>query len=183
MRSRMLLGIIVSASLAFACAQSDAGVTASVKGQLVADELVKARRIDVDTRDRIVTLTGQVRSREEASKALAIARNTEGVADVMNRLTIASGTEMAAPTTGAGALPPAAAAGVDSGITTRVKAKLLADPDVSGLKIDVDTRAGVVTLTGTVNTQAEKSEALELVRQTDGVTDITDRITVRRRQY
>jgi hypothetical protein len=35
----------------------------------------------------------------------------------------------------------------DPGITSAVKTKLLADPDVSGLRIDVDTREGAVTLT------------------------------------
>jgi hyperosmotically inducible protein len=63
-----------------------------------------------------------------------------------------------------------------------VKAKLLADPDVAGRRIDVDTRNRVVTLTGTVASQAEKSEALQLARQVQGVADVTDKLTVKGRQ-
>jgi CBS domain-containing protein len=64
-----------------ACAQSDAGITTSVKSQLAADDLVKARNINVDTRDRVVTLTGEVGSTAEEAQALQIARNTKGVAN------------------------------------------------------------------------------------------------------
>lgn len=58
MRSRLLFSIVGCAIFAIGCAQSDAGITTSVKSQLAADDVVKARRIDVDTRDRVVTLTG-----------------------------------------------------------------------------------------------------------------------------
>lgn len=42
--------------------------------------------------------------------------------------------------------------------------------------------AAAVTLTGTVRTQAEKTEALQIARQVKGVTSVTDRLTVERRQ-
>jgi hypothetical protein len=43
-------------------------------------------------------------------------------------------------------------------------------------------RNRVVTLTGTVKTQAEKNEALEIARKVQGVTSVTDRLTVEGRQ-
>jgi len=180
MRAR-LLGVIGAAAIAFACAQSDAGITTSVKNKLIADDTVKARQIDVDTRDRIVTLTGEVRSVVEESRALEIARSTKGVSNVVDNLTIV---EETAPT--AGIADPdidrgTTETGTDAGITSIVKTKLLADPDVGGLKIDVDTRNGVVTLTGTVHSQAEKAHALEIARKSNGVTSVTDRLTVRAR--
>lgn len=58
----------------------------------------------------------------------------------------------------------------------------MADPDVAGLRIDVDTRGQVVTLTGTVRTQAEKSRALQLAGDVEGVMRVTDRLTVEGRQ-
>ena len=70
MRSRLLFGIVGAAMLAVGCAQSDAGITTSVKSRLAADDLVKARRIDVDTRERVVTLTGEVRTADEEAQAL-----------------------------------------------------------------------------------------------------------------
>jgi osmotically-inducible protein OsmY len=58
---------------------------------------------------------------------------------------------------------------------------LLTDPDVSGLRIDVDTRDAIVTLTGIVSTPAEKLRALEEARKVDHVARVEDRLTVRPR--
>lgn len=60
----------------------------------------------------------------------------------------------------------------DAAITSAVKTKLLGDPDVKGLNIDVDTTNGVVTLTGVVHTAAERAEALRLARETKGVKNV-----------
>jgi hyperosmotically inducible protein len=185
MRAGLLFGTICTAMLAVGCAQSDGGITTSVKTQLAADDLVKARRVDVDTRDRVVTLKGEVRSAEEEAKALQIARNTKGVSSVVDELSVVP-EPATAPTTGIGEPATEGGAGdvvvTDAGITSAVKVKLLADPDVAGLRIDVDTRDRVVTLTGTVATQAEKSEALQLARQVKNVVDVTDKLTVKHRQ-
>jgi hyperosmotically inducible periplasmic protein len=184
MKSGSMLGILFSMVFAMGCAQSDPGITTSVKTQLMADDLVKARNINVDTRDRVVTLTGTVQSREEEAKALQIARSTKGVADVVDNITISS-EPGSTPTTGrVGETPPgttAAEAMSDAGITAMVKSKLLADPDVSGLRIDVDTRDRIVTLTGTVASSVEKARAVELAGKVDNVTRVEDRLTVRPR--
>jgi hyperosmotically inducible periplasmic protein len=185
MKSRSMLGLLAFAVFVLGCSQSDSGVTTSVKTQLMADELVKARNINVDTRDHIVTLTGTVQSAAEEAKALQIARSTKGVTDVVDNIVIAPSTEPgAAPTTGQADTSigtAAAEALTDAGITTKVKTTLLADPDVSGLRIDVDTRDGVVTLTGTVNSSAEKTRALDLAGKVDHVKRVEDKLTVRPR--
>jgi hyperosmotically inducible protein len=49
---------------------------------------------------------------------------------------------------------------------------------VAGLKIDVDTQSGVVTLSGTVKSAAEKEEAVRLARDTAGVKSVNDMIKV-----
>jgi len=66
----------------------------------------------------------------------------------------------------------------DSAITTKVKSKLALDTETSALKIDVDTNGGVVTLTGAVQTQAEKAEAERISRNTEGVIRVVNNITV-----
>jgi hyperosmotically inducible protein len=67
----------------------------------------------------------------------------------------------------------------DAGITAAVKAKLLADPTVGGLKIDVDTRNGVVWLTGDhMNSQAEIDQAIKLARETSGVKGVENKMVV-----
>lgn len=66
----------------------------------------------------------------------------------------------------------------DAEITTAVKTKLLADTKVGGLKIDVDTTKGVVTLTGPVNSIAERAQALKLARHTHGVRRVVNKLTL-----
>ncbi|GGK14745.1 BON domain-containing protein [Luteimonas terricola] len=60
----------------------------------------------------------------------------------------------------------------DTWITTKVKSSLLADPDVAGLQIDVETLNGVVTLSGDVASQAQIDEALRIATEIEGVTDV-----------
>ena len=66
----------------------------------------------------------------------------------------------------------------DASITSAVKTKLLGDPKVGGLKIDVDTKDNVVTLSGTVHSAAEKAEAVRLAKNTTGVKKVIDKLTI-----
>jgi len=88
MRFRTLIGTCAVAALTVGCAQTDAGISTNVKNKLIADDLVKARQINVDTQDKVVTLTGQVNTAEEESRAIQIARNTSGVRDVIDQIDI-----------------------------------------------------------------------------------------------
>ena len=69
----------------------DAGITASVKAKLADDPMVKARDIDVDTLEGVVTLSGKVQTESERMRALQIARGTSGVKSVTNNLEVAGG--------------------------------------------------------------------------------------------
>lgn len=62
--------------------------------------------------------------------------------------------------------------GTDTWITAKVKSALLADTDVAGLEINVETVNGVVTLAGQVAEQAQIDEAIRLARGIEGVTDV-----------
>jgi osmotically-inducible protein OsmY len=72
--------------------------------------------------------------------------------------------DLAAAATADGSPP-----GGDAWITSKVKAQLLADADVRGLDIDVDTQGQVVTLTGTADSDAARTKAIELAQATSGV--------------
>jgi hyperosmotically inducible periplasmic protein len=69
-----------------ATVMNDAEITAAVKTKLLADKTVGGLKIDVDTSDGVVTLTGPVHSGIERSQALRLARNTKGVKRVVNKL-------------------------------------------------------------------------------------------------
>jgi hyperosmotically inducible periplasmic protein len=179
MHGRLLLGVLGTAALLVGCSQSDSGITSSVKSKLIADEVVKARNINVDTYDRVVTLTGTVESPIEESRAIELARNTKGVADVIDKMSVASGEPGATPTTGLTAPAPGLNSAVaDTTITNDVRARLLADSDVSTQKIDVDTHDKVVTLSGTVATLEQKSKAVELAGKADNVLRVEDDLLV-----
>ncbi|MCR6686631.1 BON domain-containing protein [Pseudoxanthomonas sp.] len=60
----------------------------------------------------------------------------------------------------------------DTWITTKVKSSLLADNDVSGTKIEVDTVNGVVFLTGTATSQAQIDKAKRIAAAVEGVSKV-----------
>jgi osmotically-inducible protein OsmY len=66
----------------------------------------------------------------------------------------------------------------DATITARVKTSLLNDPQVGGMKIDVDTTQGVVTMSGIVKSKAEADRAVQLARQAKGVKDVKSTLQV-----
>lgn len=67
----------------------------------------------------------------------------------------------------------------DSVITSKVKAKLLEDKEVSGLAVNVETFKGVVQLSGFAETEAERQKAVQLARSVGGVKDIKNDIRLK----
>jgi hyperosmotically inducible protein len=67
---------------------SDSALTAKIKSKMVLDDEVKARGIDVDTADTVVTLTGVVGSIDERNRAVRLARETKGVTKVIDKLRV-----------------------------------------------------------------------------------------------
>ncbi len=67
-------------------ALSDGALTAKIKSKMALDDLVQARSIDVTTKDRVVTLSGSVRSPREHERAVQLAKETAGVKDVIDKL-------------------------------------------------------------------------------------------------
>ena len=201
MRSRVgaWLSAAVFAAATVACSGADAGITTAVKSKLAADDTVKAYRIDVDTSNAVVTLNGQVDTARARARAVELAKATDGVRDVVDNLSVVAGvtppgglddaamkrardaadaTTADADTAKRDTVGTAGSAAGDATLTAKVKAKFLADTSISGLKIDVDTKNDVVTLSGTVPTAAEKRHAVEVARATDGVKSVVDNLKV-----
>jgi hypothetical protein len=83
-------GFVSAVALLFtvACGQTDAGITTAVKSKLAADDTVKAYQVDVDTSNKVVTLRGDVETMAQKQHAVTIARNTDGVTDVIDQLRV-----------------------------------------------------------------------------------------------
>ena len=66
----------------------------------------------------------------------------------------------------------------DGALTAKIKSKMALDDSVQARSIDVTTRDHVVTLSGTVRSVAEHDRALQLAKETAGVTQVVDRMKV-----
>jgi osmotically-inducible protein OsmY len=69
-------------------AASDTAVTTQVQAKFLNDPMIKARRINVQTQEGGVTLSGSVMSKAESDKAEELAKDTEGVKRVVNNLIV-----------------------------------------------------------------------------------------------
>ncbi|MDH3885838.1 MAG: BON domain-containing protein [Desulfobacterales bacterium] len=142
----------------------DSTITTRINHEMVKDEVVKARQIDVDTIGGHVTLTGVVGTRKESARAVKIAQGVAGVKSVSNNLQIGERSY--------GNIWD------DNLISNKIKAKLIAEPEVRSLNIDVDVYLGVVTLTGIVGSKYQKDRAIALSRSTDGTVKVIDNLKV-----
>ncbi|MBA2303564.1 MAG: BON domain-containing protein [Acidobacteria bacterium] len=90
----LLLAMILALPLLGACGKTvgetidDATITTRIKTAFVNDPVVGAMRIDVDTFKGLVTLSGRVKSKDEETKAIALAKSIKGVSQVKSTLTI-----------------------------------------------------------------------------------------------
>ena len=66
----------------------DSYITSSVKTQLASDKLVSLTRVDVETNNGVVYLTGQVRTAEQRSHIGSLASEVKGVKRVVNNLQV-----------------------------------------------------------------------------------------------
>ncbi|MGD8345100.1 MAG: BON domain-containing protein [Desulfobacterales bacterium] len=143
----------------------DSTITTRVKHAMMRDKIVKARQIDVDTIGGHVTLTGAVATRNEAKRASQIAQSVPGVKSVSNNIQVGERSF--------------GDVWDDNVLSNKIKAKLIAEPEVRSLNIDVDVYLGVVTLTGIVSSKYQRDRALELSRSTEGAVKVIDNIKVR----
>ena len=67
----------------------------------------------------------------------------------------------------------------EGSVTAKIKAKMALDDTVKALDIDVDTSGTTVTVSGIVDTEAQRQRALQLARETEGVKQVVDHLRVR----
>jgi osmotically-inducible protein OsmY len=67
----------------------------------------------------------------------------------------------------------------DATITSKVKAALVADPDVKGTQVNVNTYRGVVSLSGFVGSDAEARKATQKAAEVAGVTSVRNDLQVK----
>jgi osmotically-inducible protein OsmY len=174
---------------------TDPAITTTIQARFFGDEAIKARDVEVDTDEGVVTLSGTVESEAERARAVQLAQQVEGVTRVENEISV----EPREPDTtrdasaGSPTAPVAANRPGERGdrvevadadgtrtpawITMKVQAQYFADDLVKGRRIDVyASRTGAVRLEGQVDSDAERRRAVEIAKSTEGVTTVADHL-------
>jgi hyperosmotically inducible periplasmic protein len=146
----------------------DATITAAIKSKMLWSNESDGLYATIKSQRGAVVLTGKAGSADAKALAGRLAANTRGVVSVDNQLMVDANAvrNNKAPE----AVTPGAGQGIaDAWITTKVKSTFLFSSHVSGSDISVDTREGVVTLAGKVDSGIERALAIELAQNIRGV--------------
>lgn len=162
----------------------DEALAEQVSRALEQDDALAGSDIDVQSvNDGVVVLAGQAETLTAHRRAVENARGVEGVRRVASE--IQSPDELGdeeiweEETAGAQAAGREAGGAVsDAWLTTKAKVALMAEPGLSPMAINVDTRSGVVTLFGIVETEEIKGKAESEVSQLDGVKAVENELQV-----
>lgn len=202
-RFSMLLMVLVSAMAFAACesnnmedartgapAMTDTQLEEAINAKLDADMQLREADLSVeaDADRNEVTLSGTVPTQEIREKAVQLAKTAHAGLIVTDKIDVVPGdvsrenyTEEMAREQRERASRSGDNVGDsldDAWIHTKVVAKLIGNMDTPQRKINVDVNNNVVTLRGTVDTAAEKSEAERVARETDGVRQVINQIKV-----
>jgi hyperosmotically inducible protein len=145
----------------------DTVILGKVKSALIGDKTADADEINVEVRKGIVQLNGFVDNAKEKAQAETVAKAVSGVKGVENNLLI----KQAEQTTG-GVID-------DSSVTAKVKSALIESADTKGGDIKVETRGGVVQLSGFVESEAQKNAATKVAQSVKGVTAVKNSLSIK----
>ena len=145
----------------------DATLVATVKSKLLWNSNTEGLDINVNADNGKVSLTGNAQTAEAKELAGRLAANTDGVRAVNNQLSVSATDSTAAKAQNAA--DETAAVISDAWITSKVKSSFIYSRNLDGLDISVDTQKGMVSLSGTVLSNAEKQLAIETARNIRGV--------------
>lgn len=144
--------------------------------------------IDADASQNTVTLSGKVASQEMRTHAVELAKNAHPGIVVTDKIDVeprdvprAEYTEDNARTARERARERGETIGAsldDAWIHTKVVSKLITNADTPQRKINVDVNNNVVTLRGTVETAAQKTEAERVAKDTEGVRRVVNQLKV-----
>ena len=156
----------------------DAWIDGKAEATLLFNGNLNSFDINTDVQNGKVVLTGKVENSVDKKLAEELVANIDGVTDVVSQLTILADHDDADVDNddmdGEAAMDKL----TDAKIATVIKTRLLMDTDISGFDIDVDVKAGNVTLTGTVDSDAERDLAVEIAKNASDVTDVEDNLKV-----
>ncbi len=150
--------------------KSDAWLSVQVKTSLLYNRNVSGVKTQVFVTDGIVTLKGEADNQAQKDLAGEYAKDVDGVKAVSNEMTIAAVAPKSDKTMGEKI--------DDASITAQVRMAFLSHHSTSAFKTGVDTKDGVVTLTGMASNGAGKDMAAKVASDVHGVTKVINNMTI-----
>jgi hyperosmotically inducible protein len=205
----VLMALVAAAGTMTSAAQQpvkDGWITMKIHSMFVPEDALEGSNVDVDTAGGVVTLSGTVTSEAGRARALAVAKSTDGVKSVVDKLRIgpaerelddiardagqatssaakevARDTSSAAKEVAKDTKAATKATGrkiTDGWVKSKIFAQYLTENALDDSNIDIDVANGVVTLNGTVKTAAGKTRAVAIAKATDRVSSVKDNLRV-----
>jgi osmotically-inducible protein OsmY len=154
--------LLLIATLSYAAENDleDKDITLAVENELLLDEGVSSHLVDVSTTEGIVKLSGSVGNILAKERAVKIARSVKGVRSVVDRIEVTPVEQS------------------DYQISANVSNALLNDPATDSYEVEVEVNDGIVSLSGTVDSYAEKELCAEVAKGVKGVKDVKNNIDI-----
>ncbi|ALM90194.1 MULTISPECIES: BON domain-containing protein [Alteromonas] len=193
---RTLLSILVATSMTTAAfagdmetdnkwekGAKDAWIDGKAEATLLFNGNLDSFDINTDVNNGNVVLTGKVDHSVDKKLAEELLSNIDGVMSVDNQLSVIEEKDMDKMASdmsddAESEYDEQTGTLTDAKIATVIKTRLLMDSDISGFDIDVDVEAGNVTLTGNVDSDAERQLAVEIAKNASDVKNVEDNLQV-----
>lgn len=160
-------------------ADADASMEDRIEYRLETNDVTRKYDIDVEVDRGVATLSGEVANERQKTQAIELAK-VDGVVRIEDKIEVdASADETLAERTRRG-LNKAGETITDAWITTKVNWFFVGEDVLDGSNINVDTADKVVTLKGTVPSEAARTRAKALAERTEGVKSVRDQLTIGR---
>lgn len=148
----------------------DAWLEGKLDTVIVLNQHLNPFKLSTQVENGVATITGNVDSSVEKSLVSELAKGIDGIKDINNEVVV--GKDKAKKDDGAVAVV------TDSYITTAISTKLLLNTDIDSTDIEIETKGKTVTISGTVETGAEKDLVEQIASNTFEVKDVKNMLRV-----
>ena len=150
-RGAHLCVLLAAAVTLPACTRADADVRTDVETQLAVDPATADAKVVVTVAGGVAKITGEMSSRTQEQRIIAVATEIRGVKQVTTELRLA-----------------------DTAVVAAIKQVLAADPVIGRIPVDIAASDGLVNLRSDQTVKSERERIIELTSKVDGVTRIED---------
>ena len=177
--SPAVIGSVTAADLSIVSqAPTDETLKERVAYRLETSAIVRSYDVKVKVDGGVATLSGTVATAAQKAEAAKIAK-VDGITRVTSTIDVDPAVDKTLGERIKGGFSKTGEKISDGWITTKINWFFVGEDLLKDSRIDVDTKDNVVTLKGTVLSQAGRTRAMELAKATEGVKNVVDQLTVR----